>query len=361
MNLAINGKFTSRRLSGVERVAYEYTFALQRILQDSQQLSLIVPANATMQPLPANARVVSRWLKGNMWEQLALLCAVREKTLISFCNVGPLLRRRHIVMIHDMAVYDVPGNYSRMFRLWYRFAFAILKRNAGHILTVSEFSKGRIVAQLGVPESRVSVIHSGVDHFDRIESDASIVTRLGLVGRQYVLIVGSLQPGKNLSRVLAAMERLDPQRDVRFVIAGGVNARVFSVGEAPRSQSDRAIWAGVVTDGELKALYQNAACFVFASLYEGFGLPPLEAMHCGCPVVVSREASLPEICGDAALYCDARSVEDIAEKIDRMLSDAQLREVYRERGRDRARQYRWDTAARRLLGALRSCMHEAPP
>jgi glycosyltransferase involved in cell wall biosynthesis len=99
-------------------------------------------------------------------------------------------------------------------------------------------------------------------------------------------------------------------------------------------------------------LYEHAGCFVFPSLYEGFGLPPLEAMSCGCPVIASREASLPEVCGDAAMYCDARSVEDIARKIAQMMSYKALRETWRMRGRAHAKHFRWDVAARELLDVL---------
>jgi glycosyltransferase involved in cell wall biosynthesis len=119
-------------------------------------------------------------------------------------------------------------------------------------------------------------------------------------------------------------------------------------------ENRQVLWAGFVTDGELKALYENARLLAFPSLYEGFGLPPLEAMYCGCPAVVSREASLPEACGDAALYCDATSVDDIAAKMAQMLGDDSLRARYRQLGLSQARKYRWERAARQLMKVLGS-------
>ena len=116
--------------------------------------------------------------------------------------------------------------------------------------------------------------------------------------------------------------------------------------------SKNIIAAGFVSDGELRALYENAACFVFPSLYEGFGLPPLEGMSCGCPVIVSREASLLEVCGDAAMYCDAHSVDDIVDKVTQMMEDAAVRETWCERGREHARGFRWEQSARQLLDVL---------
>jgi glycosyltransferase involved in cell wall biosynthesis len=149
------------------------------------------------------------------------------------------------------------------------------------------------------------------------------------------------------------MERLSDRHDWKFVVVGGCDLRVFN----PQAKvgfdlSKNIIPAGFVSDGELRALYENAACFLFPSLYEGFGLPPLEAMSCGCPVIVSREASLPEVCGDAALYCDAHSVEDIVDKVTQMMEDAAVRETWRARGRDHARGFRWERSAHQLLEVL---------
>ncbi|RKO30571.1 glycosyltransferase family 1 protein [Burkholderia mallei] len=355
--VAINGKFTSQRLTGVQRVAHEFTSALARLLPGERNPTLVVPRDHASDTLPPTVarRVVPR-LRGALWEQLALPFATRGQTLVSLCNIGPLFKRNQVVMIHDVAVLDFPQGYSLKFRLWYRFAFWMLKRRARHILTVSRFSKERIVARLGVAPTDVSTIVSGVDHFGRIEGDPAVLDRLGLAYDGYVMIVGSLAPGKNLARTLEAIARLERMRpELRFVIAGGSNVRIFgasALGE--RASAGNVTWAGYVSDGELKALYENAGCFVFPSLYEGFGLPPLEAMYCGCPVIVSREASLPEACGDAALYCDAHDAIDIAATIAQLMGDAELRRELREKGRARASRYRWDAAAKQLIGVLRA-------
>ena len=137
------------------------------------------------------------------------------------------------------------------------------------------------------------------------------------------------------------------------MVVGGRDVRVFSSqAKSNDTLSKNIISTGFISDGELKALYENAACFLFPSLYEGFGLPPLEAMSCGCPVIVSREASLPEVCGNAAMYCDAHSLDDIVDKVGQMMDDAAMRETWRERGRAHARKFRWDQSARQLLDVL---------
>lgn len=350
---AINGKFTSQRMTGVQRTGYELAAAFQRLLSGQTQVPVIVPEAARAEATLPHQRVACRWLKGALWEQIALPFAARGRMLLSLCNMGPLLTRRQIVMIHDVAVYDLPQNYSWKFRLWYRLAFFVLKLNARHILTVSAFSKRRIAACLRIDESRISIVTNAVDHFDRIECDTAILSRLKLEKDCYVLVVGNLSVGKNLSRMLAVIDRIDETHGFKFVIVGGCDLRVFN----PKSQADRSasrniVMAGFVSDAELKAMYENAACFVFPSLYEGFGLPPLEAMHCGCPVIVSREGALPEVCGNAAMYCDAYSVEDIASKLVQMMSDAALRTAYRALGREHARGYRWEFSARALLDVL---------
>jgi glycosyltransferase involved in cell wall biosynthesis len=350
---AINGKFASQRITGVQRVGYELAMAFQRLFPEDADMPLLVPGDARADvPLP-KAKSVFGWLKGSMWEQLALPFAAGSRTLLSLCNIGPLFARRQVVMMHDVAVYDLPENYSWKFRLWYRVAFAVLKRTSSHIVTVSEFSKKRIMARLGVDASRISVVLNGVDHLDKIVPDSAILSRLNLQRDTYVLAVGNLSVGKNLARVLAAIERLSERHDWKFVVVGGCDLRVFNPkAKAGYELSKNIVPAGFVSDGELRALYENAACFLFPSLYEGFGLPPLEAMACGCPVIVSREASLPEVCGDAAMYCDARSVDDIADKVTQMMGDAASREVWRARGRDHAHAFRWDRSARQLLDVL---------
>jgi glycosyltransferase involved in cell wall biosynthesis len=350
---AINGKFASQRITGVQRVGYELAMAFQRLFPEDADMPLLVPGDARADvPLP-KAKSVFGWLKGSIWEQLALPFAAGGRTLLSLCNIGPLFARRQVVMMHDVAVYDLPENYSWKFRLWYRVAFSVLKRTASHIVTVSEFSKKRIMARLGIDASRISVVLNGVDHLDKIVPDAAILSRLNLQKDTYVLAVGNLSVGKNLARVLAAIEKLSEHHDWKFVVVGGCDLRVFNPkAKAGYEMSKNIVAAGFVSDGELRALYENAACFLFPSLYEGFGLPPLEAMACGCPVIVSREASLPEVCGDAAMYCDARSVDDIADKVTQMMGDAAAREVWRARGRDHAHAFRWDRSAKQLLDVL---------
>jgi glycosyltransferase involved in cell wall biosynthesis len=365
MHLVVNGKFTAQRLTGVQRVAYELMRAVRSVKASADEIEIAVPPNAVASASPIDRQRQVPWLKGDLWEQIALPLATRGELLLSLCNSGPVFKRRHVVMVHDMAVYDTPHTFSWTFRTWYRIKFAMLMRHAPILLTVSAFSKARICALLGVDESRVRVVRPAVDHFGRVASEPAIIERLSLAGIKYCVIVGSLDPRKNLARVLAAVERLGHLRDVKFVVVGGANSRVFAssgsnegAAATPRSNA-QIVRAGYVSDGELKALYEHAACLAFPSLYEGFGLPPLEAMFCGCPAIVSRHPALAEACGDAAMSCDAESIEDISEKIERMLTDDALRESYRRKGWQHAHAHGWDKSARELMKILRGESYEA--
>ncbi|SDR54537.1 glycosyltransferase family 4 protein [Paraburkholderia tuberum] len=353
MAFAINGKFTSQSITGVQRVAYELTRAMQMRAAPGDEPEVFVPQNAVEPGALLKPQRRFPWLRGTLWEQITLPVAARGITLLSLCNTNPLFKHSQVVMVHDMAVFDVPQGFSRKFRLWYRICFALLPRTHPIVLTVSTFSKMRICHHLKIDESRVKVVAPGADHFDRIVADPSVLQRLELKKDAYCVIVGSLDPRKNLRGVLDAIVRLGHLRDVKFVIVGKQYPRIFSgAGVEHPVHSRQVVWAGFVSDAELKALYESAGCLVFPSLYEGFGLPPLEAMYCGCPVIASARTSIPEACGDAAMYCDATSADDIAAKIAQMMSDAGLRQRYRSAGLLHAREFRWERAAQTVLEIL---------
>ena len=362
MHLVVNGKFTAQRLTGVQRVAYELMRAVRSTHAAADEMEIAVPGNAIESASPIDRKRQVPWLKGDLWEQIALPLATRGELLLSLCNSGPVFKRRHVVMVHDMAVYDTPHTFSWIFRTWYRVKFAMLVRRAPILLTVSSFSKSRICALLGADESRVRVVRPGADHFARIEPDRSIVERLSLTNVRYCVIVGSLDPRKNLQRVLEAVGKLGHLRDAKFVVVGGANPRVFAQGDgATVGDNPQIVRAGYVSDAELKALYAYAACLAFPSLYEGFGLPPLEAMCCGCPAIVSTHPAVAEACGDAAMYCDAYSPDDIAQRIEQMLTDDALRVRYKEKGLRHVQEHGWNRSARELMKILRGETYETEP
>jgi glycosyltransferase involved in cell wall biosynthesis len=218
------------------------------------------------------------------------------------------------------------------------------------VATVSKFSASELMRHIGGRSAAIEIVYESGEHVLRVDPDQGILERLGLANRAYILAVGNRSPNKNFLGVANAAASLT-DLGVVVVAAGGSNNRVFAGVELT---DDSLILAGYVTDGELRALYESAMCFVYPSFYEGFGLPPLEAMHCGCPVIVSNRASLPEVCGSAALYCDPDRPSDIAHQLRRVLTSRQLRAELREAGHARAKLFSWAFAAAQLEYVL-SC------
>jgi glycosyltransferase involved in cell wall biosynthesis len=340
----INGKFFGQRVTGTQRYARELLHQFDHLLSADSSLAMevLVPPGVTSIPHYRNlsVRVVGR-LSGVKWEQIELPRHCRNQLLFTPCGGAPLLHRRNVVTIHDAAVIAAPSGYSLLYRNWYKNVCRVIARTAEHIITDSQFSKSELGQWYGANARKVSVIYLGSEHLDHIEADASVLARLG-VTKKYVLAVSSHNPNKNLSRIVKAVDRLR-KADIDLVIAGGWDSRIYGNG----GHIPSAIRVtGFVNDAELKALYQHASCFVFPSLYEGFGLPPMEAIANGCPVVVSRAGALPEIFDGAAVFCEPYDPENIAAAIERTLT-APLLTV--EGSKSFAKRFSWELCARKTL------------
>ncbi|WP_442775394.1 glycosyltransferase family 4 protein [Sphaerotilus montanus] len=344
--MLINARFLTRHATGVDRFAIEL---LQAGLQAGllPQAQAVVPAEATLvTPAPKGLAVRHAGRHGgHRWEQFelpALAAAAGEVPLVNLCNTAPLRHRRQIAVIHDAAAVANPQNYSFAFRQWYRVMIGSLMRRSRVIATVSRFSADELTRHFGAHHHGIEVIPEGGEHILRLPADPTVFERLDLRGRRYVLAVGSLSLNKNFAAVLNAMSLIDDP-DTVLVAAGGGNTRIFTDSAVQHERLQR---TGYVSDQQLRALYEGAACFVFPSFYEGFGLPPLEAMCCGCPVIVSDRASLPEVCADAALYCNPDDPATLAAQLRRVLGSPALTDELRTRGYQRAAQLTWDRAAR---------------
>ncbi|MBO1325142.1 glycosyltransferase family 4 protein [Acetobacter sp. TBRC 12305] len=351
----VNGRFMTQPLSGVQRFALEISQALARISRADGQPApiMLTPAAPCEQAMAEDQprRAVGR-RKGQMWEQFELPRAARQGVLLNLGNTGPLWGGPRIVIIHDAGVFSQPGSYSWKFRLWYRFLHTVLRYTHARLVTVSRFSRMELAKYLRIPAERITVISEGAEHIAGVAADPAILARFGLHPQRFVLAVGNLAPHKNLAR-LDALARALGARGIPLVISGSVNAAVFNA-KAGQALPNPAIYVGRVTDRELRALYEAAACFVFPSLYEGFGLPPLEAMACGCPVVAADIAVLHEICGTAALYADPTDPDAIAKAVLDVLDTPSSARDMRAAGKVRAASFTWDRAARSLLDVARS-------
>jgi glycosyltransferase involved in cell wall biosynthesis len=356
--LAINGRFLSQPTTGVQRYAREIVWALDRILcqEDAPpriDIVLLVPPNGHLEHgslkritvRPVGART------GHAWEQIDLPLAARTDLLLSLANTAPLAHARQIVTIHDAATRAHPDSYSVAFRAWYWIMHRVLAARATRIMTVSNFSASELERWYRIPRETIAIIPNAAGHIGAATNQPAILRQHGLAAQSYVLSLGTHCRSKNFALVIEAMNRL-PQPRPRLVVAGRMDANHF---RTPMQWDARAfINVGAVSDGELGALYTNALCFVFPSVYEGFGIPPLEAMSCGCPVIVSRAAALPETCGAAALYCDPHDPSDLAAKIAVLLRNPELRDCLQQAGLARSRRFTWDDSARRVIDLVRS-------
>lgn len=345
--LLINARTLTAELTGVQRYASELVARLPAELE-----GWAVERAAPERPLDG--------VRGHAWEQFALPGRTRGALLWSPGNTGPLAVRRQVVTIHDAATLDHPEWFDRRFAAWYGWLLPRLGRGARAVLTVSEFSRRRLIAH-GIPEERISVVPPAADaRFRPIPPDetAALRARLDLPER-YVLCVASLEPRKNLGGLFRAWSAASLPEDVRLVVAGGAGKVFRDLGfeEAPRGVQ----LLGRVPDTDLPALYSGALAFAFPSLYEGFGLPPLEAMACGTPVVTAEAASLPEVVGNAAITADPHDVGGLARALERVVADEALRREMRVRGLLRARRFSWEEAARRTAAVLRAASGKDRP
>lgn len=349
MQIYINGRFLSQRVTGVQRYARELVNGFDALLADGVlgddiTVEVLVPPGVETIPQYQCVGVRTVGVKqGHLWEQWDLPRAAGEKMLLNLGNTAPLLKPKQVVTIHDVSVYTVPEAYSKAFELWYKLQFKRLSQMLPKLITVSEFSKQEMVRYLNVSPEKIQVTYEGREHMDAIAPDLSILERPELKNKSYVLAVSSLSPHKNFGAVVKALDYLRDLPELSIVIIGGGNQQVFA--ETNLADNPQVVRLGYVTDAQLKALYQQAQGFIHASLYEGFGLTPLEAMTCGCPVVVSQAAAIPEVCGEAALYFDPHDPQEIAQRVRQVVTGDALREQLRQKAIAQAQKFSWRTCA----------------
>ena len=290
-----------------------------------------------------------------LWEQTVLPWELwRRKVSLLYSTVpegilNPLSRRKQIITVLDI----IPARYHRLFpKMRYHFLYdlPILLRNAKRVVCASENTKRDLLSFYGIRNKPINVIYPGLNRQRFYPRKRGLVEKRYGLG-DYLFYVGDMRPYKNLDRCLKAFARLD-FKDLKFVVVGKKDPRFYPNlrREVYRlSLEERVVFMGYVPGEDLPFLYSEARALVFPSLYEGFGLPPLEAMACGCPVVTSRAASLPEVCGEAAHHVDPESVDSIAEGMHKILTNNDLRRILIERGTERAKLFSWEKAAKEVL------------
>ena len=282
----------------------------------------------------------------------------RGTDLTIFFNfiVPPRISGQVMTVIHDMTYLRCPETMAakNLRRIQKGIQYSV--ERSSRILTVSEFSKAEISELHNIPEERVSVVPNAPSLQPGTADFGACCQKWG-IHKPYLLYVGTIEPRKNLARLLRAFALLKEKYHIphQLVLAGGRGWRDEEIFQTAREISckEDVVFTGYVSSEEKNALYQNAGVFVFPSLYEGFGIPPLEAMTFGCPVVCANAASLPEVAGDAAELVDPLEVESIAEGIWRVLSDESYAKSLVDKGYSQAKKYTWEASAKRLTEICR--------
>lgn len=355
MDLVVNGRFLTQKPTGVQRYAISLLNALDRLLEGRDDLSITVFSPVLSGPKP-------RWLnirhreagrfRGNLWEQLDLPRLSRGKMLFCPGNSSPiisLLRRQPIVVtIHDLSYAYFPQAYSLAFRAWYNLLIPLVMKRATTILTVSEVERQSIIKHFPDVVSRIHAIANGGwpdDHVPMPNENQD---------DGYVLYVGSLSRRKNFPAMFDAAVHLSRTRGFRFLFVGGTAPTLKASSQTiPEDIIGKIRFVGQVDSiEELGNYYRHAGCFIFPSLYESSGLPPLEAMAWGCPVIVSDIPALRERCEDAALYCDPNDQVSMISKIESVMDSEALRQEYRTKGLRQAKSFSWERCASQTLNLI---------
>jgi glycosyltransferase involved in cell wall biosynthesis len=349
--IVINGRFLTQRMVGVQRFAIEVTRVIDGLIESGEyaalkgRVEILAPPAARDFPL-RHIPVRRCGIGGSyFWEQLMLPFYAHGKLLLNFCSLGPVVTRDQIVVIHDATPKARPQNFTPLFCFLYNFLIPRLCRRALAIGTVSEFSRSELGKWYGADTSKITVCYVGADHISRIVPDHAIIERLGLQGREFFLGVGAGN-NKNAETVIAAMQKAGLD-DTLLMVTGYRNAKVN--GQEVKITSDNLRPTGYVTDEQLRSLMEHALALVSPSRYEGFGLPPVEGMVVGCPAIVSNTPAMVEICGDAALHCDADDIDGLARLLRTVHDDPANRAELIAAGKARAARYTWDATARVLL------------
>jgi len=354
-------------MSGVERAVQSLVGALGRATRDFEFIiyyprSLPKPPDTTppdfryRHPLLPNR---FRFLR-ILWEQTMLPFALRRDRvdlLHAPAYVAPRFSATPLVLtIYDAIALRFPNLCKRVNALHYRLLMPSAARRALRVIVPSECTRRDVVSLLGVPEERIRVVPLGVSaHFRPIEDAAEIAAvrrRYGLP-ELYVLYVGNLEPKKNLPHLIRALaaSRRTGRLTHRLVIAGRKAWHTAELRRTIRTYRlhDAVVFPGEIRESDLPALYSGASLFVFPSLYEGFGLPPLEAMACGTPVVATRAGALPEVLGNAALLLSSGDVRQLRIAMEKVMNNRFLRNSLRARGIERAKRFTWENTARKTL------------
>lgn len=352
---------------GIGRYVRDLMSAL--FLEDTETAYRLFIAGATGTQLPAppatNAewrptRLTPRWL-ARLWHRMAVPLPVETFTgrvdlfhATDFVLPPTLPHTRTILQVHDLSFVRVPETAAPRLKAYLDRVVPASARRADHILADSQATKDDLQALYGITADKITVLHGGVDSRFRpqpLEAQEAIRQKYHLDHLPFILSVGTVQPRKNYERLIEALADLrHAGHDIHLVIAGGrgwLDAPIYALVKSTGMEAF-VHFIGFVEDDDLPALYSAATCFAYPSLYEGFGLPVLEAMACHTPVLTSNVSSMPEAAGDAAILIDPFDTQAISHQLERIINETQLRETLIQKGTEHVKSFSWQKSAQKL-------------
>ena len=372
MKIGINGRFLVAKRTGVQRAAYNLVKTLFEVDRSNQYVLFTGKSQLdnpewdydNVQIVASNIREGESF-RNHLWEQLELpRLARRHKVdiLHSPANMAPLFYKgKSIVHIHDLCFVVNPQWYSYTFHRVYNFIIPRLAKKATRIITNSNNSRNDLLQFCDVDAEKVRLIYWAVDqtfHSRRSHTDIEIPET------DYILYVGSLEPRKNIGTLIRAYETLrieHPEIKTKLILIGGESPLFADAQLRIKQFQEEIIFKGFVTDEELREYYRKATVVAYPSLYEGFGLPPLEAMASGTAVVTSNTSSLPEVVGDAALMVSPYDYKQLADSLAKVICNPTLRQSLSQKGLEQVRSFNWYRVARNILSVYYEICHYSTP
>ena len=297
----INGRFLTQKVTGVQRYAIEVVKQLDKS-EYGAKIQLLCPKGASENIKLKNIKVIEIGkLKGQLWEQISLPLYILKHgrgKLLSLGNLAPIIYPGYVT-IHDIGFKTHGEHLSKKFSTWYKIVTKLNIKRYKHIFTVSNFSKNEIIENYNVNESKITVTYNSAEHLQNIIPDETILKKLNIENKKFYFSLGSKSPHKNHKYI----EELAKKNSNKIFVVTGNNNKIFK--DSSEEDISNMIYTGYLKDEEIAALYKNCEAFIFPSLYEGFGIPPLEAMTMGCKkVFVSNIEVLKEIYGDSVSYLE---------------------------------------------------------
>lgn len=354
MKIIIDARMVDDKLHGIARYTYEIINKLAyendldiTLLVNNLDLSKDIFKNDKLKFI----KMKSPFLSPNEQVELPYVLNKFKDVLFhspSFVS-SPLIKCKSVMTIHDLNHIKFPQYYSKLHKYYYKYIVKNCVLKAEKIITVSQYSKEELLKWLRCSEDKIEVTYNGLDKkfclIDDVDKLEKVKHKYDLP-KKYMLYIGNQKPHKNVKRLLEAISLLED--NITLVINGTPNDDIKNFLRQYKIKN-KVKFIGYVDDKDLPALYNLAYLFIFPSLYEGFGLPPLEAMACGCPVITSNTSSLPEVVGDAALLIDPYSCEEIAEAIRKLLRDNSLYQELIKKGLANAHKFSWSITTKHTL------------